>query len=57
MPVQKGKAVLRASLDEALIIDLKIAAVKAHIQPNAIVEAALKLFLSDAANLEALKRG
>lgn len=40
MPVQKGKVVLRASLDEALIIDL--------------AEAALRLFLSDAANLEAL---
>ena len=57
MPVREGKAVLRASLDEDLLIQLKIAAVRARVQPNNIVDAALRLFLSDKANLETLKRG
>ena len=57
MPVREGKAVLRASLDEDLLIQLKIAAVRALVQPNNIVDAALRLFLSDKANLETLKRG
>lgn len=56
MPPKEGRVVLRASLDESLIIELKVAAVKGKVQPNAIVEAALKLYLSDPANLEALKR-
>ena len=55
MPVQKGKAIFRASLDEDLIVEVKIAAVKAKVQPNAIVDAALRMYLGDAANLERLK--
>ena len=55
MPLKKGKCVLRASLDESLILELKIAAVKAKVQPNLIVDAALRLYLGDAANLKRLK--
>lgn len=55
MPVKEGKAVLRVSLDEKLIEQLKIAAVKVKLNPHTIVEAALRSFLSEDDNLSTLK--
>lgn len=55
MPVKKGKAVLRSSLDEELIVQLKIAAIRARVHPNKIVAAALHLYLSDSKYQELLE--
>lgn len=56
MTVKIGKAILRAALEEELIINLKIAAAKAKVTPNAVVDAALRLFLEDEKNLERIHK-
>ena len=45
MPVQKGKSILRVALDEALIMELKLAALKTKVSPRDIVAAALRSHL------------
>ena len=55
MPPKKGKAILRVALDEDLIRQLKIAAIDAHSYPAALVDAALRMYLGDAANLKMVK--
>lgn len=47
MPVKKGKAVLRISLDEDLIVQLKITAIQAKSSPASIVDAALRQYLDE----------
>lgn len=56
MPVKEGKAILRVSLDEELIKQLKIAAIEAGVEPHVIVDEALRNFLSSKQHLEP-KRG
>lgn len=56
MSIKQGKAILRAALDEDLIMQLKIAALKTLVNPNMIVDAALRFYLSDACHLESLKK-
>lgn len=46
MVIKKGKSILRAALDDDLIIEVKIAAIKAKVNPNKIVEIALRNYLN-----------
>ncbi|MGL4618716.1 MAG: hypothetical protein ACRCZS_06605 [Chroococcidiopsis sp.] len=56
MVVKTGKLIFRAALDEEIITEVKVAAAKLGVNPNAIVDAALRKFLSDEQNFEALKK-
>ncbi|WP_009630214.1 hypothetical protein [Synechocystis sp. PCC 7509] len=55
MVVKKGKSIFRAALDEELITEVKVAAARIGVNPNAIAEAALRMFLSDEQNIEKIK--
>lgn len=56
MTVKTGKRIFRAALDEELITQVKVAAAKLGVNPNAIADAALRSFLSSENNLEQLKQ-
>lgn len=52
MSIKQGKAILRSALDEDLIMQLKIAALQTRVNPNVIVDAALRMYLSSPEHLE-----
>jgi hypothetical protein len=52
MSIKQGKAILRSALDEDLIMELKITALKTKVNPNVIVDTALRLYLSNPEHLE-----
>lgn len=58
MVIKKGKSIFRAALDDDLIIEVKIAALRAKVNPNKIVEIALRNYLNAPDRLEShLKKG